>query len=170
MKACKPQFVATVLFLLAGTAFADFPAKVIGITDGDTIKVLDETNTQQKIRLAGIDAPERKQPWGTPSRQGLAEILARKEVTIEDRKTDRWGRIIALVWVTPPDCPTCPRTLDAGLSQLTRGLAWHFKRYAHEQPEEERERYAFAEEEARTKGVGLWAGPEPVAPWEWRKQ
>ena len=64
--------------------------------------------------------------------QGLAEILTGKEVTIEDRKTDRWARIIAVVWMTPPVCPTCPRTLDAGLSQFTRGLAWHFKRYAHE--------------------------------------
>jgi endonuclease YncB( thermonuclease family) len=71
--------------------------------------------------------------------------------------------IIAVVWVTPPDCATCPRTLDAGLSQLTRGLAWHFKRYAHEQPEEERERYSFAEEEATAKGAGLWSdvGPRP---------
>ena len=149
---------------------AEFTAKVVGITDGDTIKVLDENNTQHKIRFAGIDAPERKQPWGTRSRQGLAEILAGKEVTIEDRKKDRWGRIIANVWVTPPDCPSCPRTLDAGLSQITRGLAWHFKRYAHEQPEEERERYAFAEEEARAKRVGLWGDANPVPPWEWRRK
>jgi endonuclease YncB( thermonuclease family) len=149
---------------------AAFPAKVIGITDGDTIKVLDASNTQHRVRLAGIDAPERKQAWGTRSRQGLAEILAGKDVTIEDRKTDRWGRIIGVVWITPPDCPTCPRTLDAGMSQLTRGLAWHFKRYAHEQPPEERGQYAFAEEEARAKGVGLWSDGDPVPPWEWRKK
>lgn len=158
------------LLLASLPVHAEFNAKVIGITDGDTIKVLDENNVQHKIRFAGIDAPERKQPWGTRSRQGLSDILAGKTVTIEDRKKDRWGRIIANVWVTPPDCPSCSRTLDAGLSQITRGLAWHFKRYAHEQPEEERERYAFAEEEARAKGVGLWRDANPVPPWEWRRR
>ena len=152
------------LLLVSLPVQAEFTAKVIGITDGDTIKVLDETNTQHKIRFAGIDAPERKQPWGTRSRQGLADILAGMEVSIEDRKIDRWGRIIAIVWVSPPDCPSCPKTLDAGLSQISRGLAWHFKRYAHEQPEEERKRYAFAEEEARAKGVGLWRDTNPVPP------
>ena len=60
--------------------------------------------------------------------------------------------------------------LDAGTSQITRGLAWHFKRYVHEQPMEEMERYAFAEEEARTKGVGLWRDTEPMPPWEWRRR
>ena len=127
------------------TAQAEFAAKVIGITDGDTIKVLDESNTQHKIRLVGIDAPERKQPWGTRSRQGLADVLAVMTFTVEDRKKDRWGRLIAVVWVTPPDCQECPRTFDAGLSQLTRGLAWRFKRYADEQPSGEREQYSFAE-------------------------
>ena len=162
--------VGLILALVVSIAQADFPARVVGITDGDTIKVLDKTNTQHKIRLAGIDAPERKQPWGNRSRQGLAEILAGRDVTIEDRKTDRWGRIIAVVWVTPPDCPSCPRTLDAAMSQLSRGLAWHFKRYAHEQPGDEGERYAFAEEEARAKGAGLWSDPAPVPPWEWRRK
>ena len=89
-----PLVAPLCLLLLAPLSHADFPAKVIGITDGDTIKVLDAANNQHKIRLAGIDAPERKQPWGTRSRQGLAEILAGKDVTIEDRKTDRWGRNI----------------------------------------------------------------------------
>lgn len=69
-------------------------------------------------------------------------------------------------------CPTtnCRKTLDVGMAQLTQGMAWHFKRYAHEQAEEERERYSFAEEEARAKGVGLWSDPKPVPPWEWRKR
>ena len=50
------------------------------------------------------------------------------------------------------------------------GLAWHFKRYAHEQSEEDRERYLFAEEEAQAKGIGLWSDPDPVPPWEWRNR
>jgi endonuclease YncB( thermonuclease family) len=103
------------LLLAVTPAQAEFTARVVGITDGNTIKILDEYNTQHKIRLAGIDAPERKQPWGIRSRQGLADILAGQTVTIDDRKRDRWGRIIGVVWVTPPDCQECPRTLDAGL-------------------------------------------------------
>lgn len=158
------------LLLFAVTCQAEFQARVIAITDGDTIKVLDTSNTQHKIRLAGIDAPERKQPWGNRSRQSLAELVAGKAVTIEDRKKDRWGRIIARAWVVPSDCLQCPRTLDAGLAQITRGLAWHYKKYAPEQPEEERERYSFAEEEAKAKKAGLWGDPNPVPPWDWRRQ
>ncbi len=71
--------------------------------------------------------------------------------------------------VAPPECSTRLLTLDAGLAQLTVGLAWHFTRYAHEQSTEERERYADAEREARAKRVGLWSDPAPVAPWEWRR-
>ncbi len=81
--------------------------------------------------------------------------------------------LIGTVWVQFPDAlcqdAECPKTLDVGLAQITKGLARHFKRYAHEQPTEERERYAFAEEEARAKRVGLWADPDPVPPREWRK-
>ena len=62
----------------------------------------------------------------------------------------------------------CPKTLDVGLAQITVGLAWHYKRYAPEQSEEDREHYAFAEEEARARRAGLWREREPVPPWEWR--
>jgi endonuclease YncB( thermonuclease family) len=101
----------------------------------------------------------------------MAELVGRKAVEVEWYKTDRWGRLIGTVWVASPDCrgEPCPKTLDAGLALITSGLAWHFKRYAHEQPEEERERYAFAEEEARARKAGLWSDPNPVPPWEWRK-
>lgn len=89
-------------------------------------------------------------------------------------KRDRYGRVLAKVWVAPPDArcqhPACPRTLDVGLAQLTLGLAWHYKRYAPEQSEEDRERYAFAEKEARARRAGLWRDRKPVAPWEWRSR
>ena len=72
-----------------------------------------------------------------------------------------------------PDTPcteeNCPLNLDLNLAQVTGGLAWHYKKYAHEQSEEDRERYSFAEEEARAKKAGLWADPHAIAPWEWRK-
>jgi endonuclease YncB( thermonuclease family) len=102
----------------------------------------------------------------------MADLVAGKDVEVDWYKEDRWGRLIGTVWVAAPECRqvTCPKTLDAGLALITSGLAWHFKRYAHEQSEEERERYAFAEEEARARRAGLWRDPNPVAPWEWRRR
>jgi len=80
---------------------------------------------------------------------------------------------VGKVWVPSPDArcqhAACPKTLDVGLAQVTVGLAWHYKRYAPEQSEEDRERYAFAEKEARAKRAGLWRDREPVAPWDWRR-
>ena len=63
-----------------------------------------------------------------------------------------------------------PKTLDAGLAQITVGLAWHYKQYAKEQAPEDRERYAFAEDEAKAKHAGLWQDKNPIPPWEWRHQ
>ena len=127
-----------------------------------------------KLRLASLDAPERGQPFGERSRQNLARLVAGKDVEVRWHKRDRYGRVVGQVWVVSPDMPChdkpeCPKTLDVGLAQLTVGLAWHYKKYAGEQSEEDRERYAFAEVEARAKRAGLWRDPAPVAPWEWRR-
>ncbi len=96
------------------------------------------------------------------------------EARLEWYKKDRWHRLIGTVWVRSPDSicqeEDCPKTLNVGMAQLTQGLAWHFKRYANEQPEEERERYSFAEYEAKSKRMGLWADPNLVPPWEWRRR
>ena len=81
--------------------------------------------------------------------------------------------MVGQVWGVSPDARCqgagCPKTLDAGLAQVTVGLAWHYKKYAGEQSEEDRERYAFAEVEARARRAGLWREGDPVAPWEWRR-
>jgi endonuclease YncB( thermonuclease family) len=148
---------------------------VVRVSDGDTIVVLDTNKEQHKIRLAGIDAPESKQPFGEASREHLARLVAGKTVAVNWAKRDKYGRIVGKVMVAPPDAcpdsrPECPKTLDACLAQITSGVAWHFKRYQAEQSEEDRERYAFAEVEARAKRAGLWKDPNPVAPWEWRER
>ena len=83
-----------------------------------------------------------------------------KTVDVETDKVDRYGRRIGKIWVNG---------VDANLEQVRRGMAWHYKQYAGEQSEEDRERYALAEEEARAKRAGLWRDPGPVAPWEWRR-
>jgi endonuclease YncB( thermonuclease family) len=164
--------LATTLALSAHAATQSFDGRVVGVADGDTVTVLDSNNIQHKIRVAGIDAPEKGQPFGERSKQSLSRAVLGKDVRIEWDKQDRYGRMVGKVWVTPPEVtckqPPCPKTLDAGLAQLTVGLAWHFKKYANEQAEEDRLRYAFAEDEARARKAGLWSAPNPIPPWEWR--
>jgi endonuclease YncB( thermonuclease family) len=143
--------------------------RVVAVTDGDTIKVLDDTNTQHKVRLTGIDAPERGQPYGTASRDRLASMVAGKEVLVESTKNDRYGRILGKVWVQPSDCPSCGKTLDANHAQLLAGVAWWYRYYAKEQSPEDRGRYESAEDEAKARGRGLWADPDPINPYDWRK-
>lgn len=161
------QFI--ILLVVSLPAFADVAGVVVGVADGDTVTVLDAAKNQHKVRIAGIDAPENAQPFGQRAKERMSALVFRKEVRIEGDKQDRYGRTVAKVWVTPPDCPGCPKTLDAGLALLTSGLAWHYKKYQGEQSTEDRERYAFAEYEAKAKRAGLWSMPEPVPPWDWRK-
>ena len=115
--------------------------------------------------------PARK-GWGGRL-EGLLGLVAGKPVEIRWHKRDRYGRLVGQVWVVSPDVRCqgagCPKTLDAGLAQVTVGLAWHYKQYAGEQSAEDRERYSFAEVEARARRAGLWREGEPVAPWEWRR-
>ena len=164
-----------ILFLASSTGLADvLEGRIVRIVDGDTLIVLDVHNTQHRVRLAGIDTPERGQPFGNRAKQNLSRLTGGQEAEVEWNKKDRWGRLIGTVWVRSPDTKCqdneCPKTLDAGMAQLTQGFAWQFKRYAHEQPEEQRERYAFAEHEARAKRVGVWSDPDSIPPWEWRKK
>jgi endonuclease YncB( thermonuclease family) len=164
------------VLILATQARADLlEGLVVRVSDGDTIVVLDANKQQYKIRLAGIDAPESQQPFGEASRKHLAQLVAGKVVAVNWAKRDKYGRIVGKVMVAPPGAcpdsrPECPKTLDACLAQIASGFAWHFKRYQAEQSEEDRERYAFAEVEARAKRAGLWKDPAPMPPWEWRER
>ena len=142
---------------------------VVKIADGDTITVLDSNKVQHRIRIAGIDAPEKGQPFGNASGKRLGELVARKDVRVEYQKHDRYGRIVGKVWVTPIDCPTCDKTLDVGLAQITTGMAWWYRKYAHEQSPEDQGRYEFAEKEAKAKRAGLWQDKNPQTPWEFRR-
>jgi len=169
----KPGLAALLVvsaLLSSQPAFADFTAKVVAVADGDTITVLRD-RVPVKIRLAGIDAPEKAQPFGERAKQNMSRLVFGKEVRVDDRKKDRYGRTIGRVWVAQDDCvqADCPKTLDAGMAMLTVGLAWHYKRFEKEQPAEEREQYSSAEEEAHAKHVGLWQDANPVPPWKWRK-
>jgi endonuclease YncB( thermonuclease family) len=161
--------IVLIVFLLTLSAHASesqqLHGKVVRIVDGDTI-VVEAEEARYWVRLAAIDSPEKKQPWGESSTRSLRRLLASREVLADWYTKDRWGRLIGYVKVAPPDCPECDLTLDAGLYQLTVGMAWHFTRYAKEQSPEVRGQYAFAEYEARAKKVGLWSDSEPMSPWE----
>lgn len=160
-------FVVAVLF--ASTAHAEIEGKVVAVTDGDTIKVLDAANVLHKVRLTGIDAPEKAQPYGEASRQHLARLVAGKAVRIESTRRDRYGRVLGKVWVQPGDCPSCGKTLNANHAQILSGMAWWYHYYAGQQSEEDRGRYKSAVTEARARRWGLWQDPDPIPPWAWRR-
>jgi len=147
---------------------AQLECRVIGVADGDTLTCLTADRKSERIRLRGIDAPESKQPFGQRSKQNLSDLAYGKPALVDWQKRDRWKRIIGTVWVEPADCPGCGYTLDTGRAQLATGMAWWFKRYANDQPREERHAYAFEEFEARSRSVGLWRDSVSVPPWDWR--
>lgn len=134
--------------------------RVVAIGDGDTITVLDTSTTQHRIRLAGIDAPESHQAFGEQSKRNLADMVFGKEVSVSYQKVDQYGRIVGQVRLDGK---------DINLEQVKAGMAWHYKYYEDEQPPEERGLYAKAEEDARTAGRGLWQDPNPVGPYQFRR-
>jgi len=99
---------------------ATLTGKTVRVTDGDTIVILSEGNVQHKIRLQGIDAPERGQAYGTKSREHLSALVAGRFVIVEYDKRDRYGRIVGKVLVGGE---------DACLEQVSAGYAWHYKKY-----------------------------------------
>jgi micrococcal nuclease len=150
--------VALVLGLaVPGGAFtmAAFEATVVSVADGDTLTVLRD-QTQVRIRLHGIDAPEKGQPFGTRAKAFTAELAHGLRVRVEPTDRDRYGRVVADVIL--PDGRNLNREL------IRAGLAWWFRRYAPKDGE-----LARLEDEARGARRGLWADPHPVPPWDWRR-
>lgn len=121
------------------------------------------------MRLSGIDAPEKRQPFGERSKRAMSDLVYMKEADLDCRKTDRYGRSVCRVMVAPRSAPNGPRTLDAGLAMVTVGMAWWYRAYSKDQTSQERGQYEFAQIEAKAKHVGLWRDAEPVPPWEWRR-
>ncbi len=157
-----PRLIASVFFaFLSIRAFADtLTGKVVKITDGDTVYVLDANYKEHKIRLAGIDAPERQQAYGLASRKYLVSIVAGQQVTIEYQKWDRYGRIVGKVLLDG---------IDACLEQVKAGFAWHYKKYQREQSTNDQRLYTNAENKARDERLGLWRENNPIPPWEYRR-
>lgn len=142
-------------------ASAPLTAVAVGVDDGDSFVARKRDGAKIRVRIAGIDAPEKSQPWAGLARQRLRALLVGKAVRIEPLKTDPWGRYVALVDVEGE---------DPALTMIEDGLAWHFARYDRDLPPALRPRYALAEAQARERRVGLWQAPDPEPPWDFRKR
>lgn len=145
--------IGAILLLVAGAAFA-CTGRVVGVTDGDTIKVLCD-RTEVKVRLAEIDAPERGQPFGAKAKVALSDLVFGREVRLDVTDTDRYGRSVARVWVG--------RT-DANREMIRRGYAWAYRKYLTDT--------TLLDDEAAAQRArsGLWADAVPTPPWEFRAQ
>jgi len=135
--------------------------RVVRVADGDTITVLDSSNTQHRIRLEGIDAPESHQAFGTQSKKNLSDMVFDKDVTVIYQKTDQYGRLVGKLVLDGK---------DINLEQVKTGMAWHYKDYEREQAVADRELYARAEDEARAARRGLWQDADLVEPSSFRKE
>lgn len=160
----KSLLVSACLILTSTVVYPDnleCPCKVVKVTDGDTIHILDQSLHRYKIRLAGIDAPEKSQDYGKKSTHNLAQLIAGQNVEVAYRKRDQYGRIVGKV---------IRDGQDINLAQIIEGFAWHYKKYQREQSKLDRVLYSSAETEARSRHIGLWASPAAIAPWEFRKR
>lgn len=134
--------------------------RVVGVSDGDTVTALDESKTEHKVRLSGVDAPEKKQAFRNVSKQHLADLVFGGTVTVKTSKRDRYRREVGKVIVGGT---------DANLEQVRAGLAWHYKKYEREQSPDDRTAYANAETRALIERNGLWHDVEPTPPSEFRR-
>ena len=137
-------------------AAVSFRATVVGVSDGDTLTMLDATDQQHTIRLAEIDAPERGQPWGDRSRQALSTLVFGQRVSVQQTDTDRYGRVVARVFGDGQ---------DVNRAMVNDGHAWAYRQYLTDQ--------TLLATEARARGErrGLWSmsDAQTVPPWDWRQ-
>lgn len=146
--------VAVWLLLALCTSAHAYPAKVVRIIDGDTLVVLAGGHKQVKVRLAAIDAPEKRQAFGERSRQALARLCFQKSAEVTPANQDRYGRTVARV--------SCEGE-DASKAQVHAGMAWVYRQYSKDGALIE------LEAQARSGRRGLWTEAEPVPPWEYRR-
>lgn len=144
-----------IFFLLPLLVIGQLKGKVVKVKDGDTIVILDSTNTQYTIRVADIDCPERGQPYSKVAKDFVIQKIAGKVVNVLEKNRDRYGRIVGFVKYNGKD-------LSEEL--LKHGYAWHYKYFSDDIT------LAALEKKAKKYKVGLWIEPNPVNPYMWRKQ
>ena len=129
--------------------------RVVRVADGDTVSILDSHNVQHKVRLYGIDTPERDQPYGPEARRALARLVDGKTVGLVLIDTDTYGRKVGTVYL---------QDTNINVSMVAAGHAWWYRHYApHDR------KLADSEYQAREQRLGLWTTTAPVPPWEWRR-
>lgn len=133
---------------------------VVGIQDGDTLTIIDAQRRQYRIRLAGIDAPEKRQAFGNVSRRALSDLVFSRKVDLHVTKVDRYGRLVAKV---------LHEGQDVCKEQIRKGLAWLYADYESELTPEDRASYSAAQREAKKAHRGLWRDSEPMPPWQFRR-
>ena len=129
--------------------------KVVAVTDGDTLTLLDSNMQTFKIRLAAIDAPEKDQAFGNRAKQALSAICFGKEAEAIIETIERYGRYVAEVYC---------EGINANTTQLSEGMAWLYTQYAKKFPH-----YLVIENAARLNRIGLWTDANPIPPWELRR-
>ena len=152
----KASLLVFILVLLSSITWA-WEGKCVGVSDGDTIKVMHEGKAE-RIRLYGIDCPERKQAYGQKAKKFTSDMVFRKTVEVLQVDTDRYGRTVAWVYVGGRG----GRNLNHDLVGV--GLAWHYVRYAPDNPELKR-----IQADAQSNKRGLWRDSQPIPPWEYRR-
>lgn len=161
------SFVLGVFLACAAVAQAHFEGRVIGIVDGDTIDVLaDRTLTPVRVRLAEIDAPEKRQAYGQRAKQALAELVFERDVWVMEQGQDRYGRILGHVYTGTRSTSALlngrgPTSVNRGMVEA--GMAWAYRPFLKD------DALVSAEAQARARKRGLWADSQtPVPPWQWR--
>ena len=132
----------------------EFTGKVVSLADGDTVTVLVD-KTQVKVRLEGIDAPEKSQAFGAKAKTALSDLIGRKDVTVHATGTDRYGRTLGRIIIDGQ---------DVSAVMVSKGFAWHYKEYSDD------EDLAKLEEQAREQKIGIWSEANALPPWEFRKR
>ena len=149
------KLLTTLFFLLSLAVQADtLEGNVVKIADGDTLTLLTSINEQIKIRLAGIDTPEKKQPFGNKAKQALANLAFQKQALVEVETKDRYGRTVGVVFVDG---------LNVNAELVKQGMAWVYRKYTGDK------RLYALESEAKQAKRGLWLDENPIPPWEWRR-
>ena len=147
-----------------GTQSPELIGKVVRVLDGDTFELLVDQRPV-RIRVTGIDAPEKDQPFGQQSRQSLASMVDNNPVAVLVRGKDRYGRTLGTVYAkicTPAPC----RSVYVNTEQVKAGMAWAYR--FHGQAVDPA--MLKLETQARSERVGLWSAPNAVEPWKWRHQ
>ena len=144
-----------VMWFAASSWAQEFHGQVVGVQDGDTLTVREEGGQALRIRLWGVDAPERRQPFSNVAKKHLSDLTFGQRVRVQARTQDRYGRTVAVILL--------PDGRNVNEAMVNDGYAWWFRKYApYDRTLEKLER------EAKEAGRGLWADPQAVPPWEFR--